>query len=182
MNHEPQERCENRALGFAGHRSLADPAGAKAVLLAEIRRLVAVLDGEVTGISSAAAGSDLLFLEACQELGLKTFVLLPFPLARFQEDFDDPNEWERARALIEAAWCSKIVPGNEEVPEAYHRVSRELLELADHMVFLWNGKPANGPGGTGETVEEAKALNIPSTIIDATTHEVRSHPEDRAIP
>lgn len=182
MSREPQEVRKVWLLGFAGHRSLADPSGAKSALLAEIRRLNAELSGELIGISSAAAGSDLLFLETCHELGLKTIVLLPFSQARFKEDFEDPAEWDRARKLIESAWWSEIVPGNEEAPGAYHRVSRELLEMADLMFFLWDGKPSGGPGGTGETVEEAGVWKIPSTIIDAITYQVRFQPAAREAP
>ena len=156
-------------LGFAGHRVLGDPDGAKAALLRELRWLTGRLDGEVICVSSAAAGSDLLFLESCAELGLKTFVILPFELSRFREDFIDGNEWERARALIECSWKHTVIPGNAIAPAAYQLVSRELLRLADHMVFIWDGEPPKGPGGTGETVHEAWALNSPSTDIDSGT-------------
>jgi len=160
-------------VGFAGHRRVPDPAALKAVIRQELQGFDADLDGEVMGISSAAAGADLLFLEACAELGMKTVVILPFGEERFRQDFDDSAEWERSRRLVEAALWSEVAPGNEEAPAAYHVVARRFLEVADRMLFVWDGEPARGLGGTGETVAEAAHWETPSRIIAADTLEVR---------
>ena len=167
-------------VGFAGHRKVGDPARAKAVIRRELEALAATVNGEVIGVSSAAAGADLLFLEACAECGWRTVVVLPFAKARFEEDFADPAEWERARRLMEAAWWCEVAPGDEEAPAAYHLVSREILDVADRMLFLWDGEAPRGIGGTGETVAEAIGRKMPSRIIDAATWEAtwRNDPAD----
>lgn len=160
-------------VGFAGHRAVPDKPALKAALKRELEECVAGLNGEVVGISSAAAGADLLFLEACGELGLRTVVILPFPRERFAEDFDDTEEWRRACEWIDAAaWC-EVAAGNEPAPAAYHVVAREVLEVADRMLFVWNGQPARGLGGTGETVADAAQWKVPSRILDAATLEAR---------
>lgn len=160
-------------VGFAGHRAVPDPAAAKAAISRELETIRATVTGEIAGISSAAAGADLLFLDACKEAGLKTIVLLPFPENRFADDFDAPAEWERAERHIHEAWWSEVSPGGEDAPAAYHVVARQILEIADRMVFLWNGEPARGIGGTAETVAEARNHGPPSRIIDSTTLEAR---------
>ena len=48
-------------VGFAGHRSLTDPAAAKAAIRRELETIRGTVSGELVGISSAAAGADLLF-------------------------------------------------------------------------------------------------------------------------
>ncbi len=154
-------------VGFAGHRHIGDEAATKAVLRRELDAMAASLTGEIVGVSSAAAGADLLFLEACQEAGFKTIVLLPFTRARFAEDFSDPTEWQRASGLIDSAWWHEQVAGNEDAPAAYHVVAREILTLSDRMIFLWDGKPPRGLGGTAETVADAEKWQIPSRIVDA---------------
>jgi hypothetical protein len=160
-------------VGFAGHRRLADGAAAKAVIRRELDAMAAGLDGELVGVASAAAGADLLFLEACGEAGLRTIVILPFARERFGQDFEDPAEWQRACALMDAAlWC-EIAPGNEAAPEAYHVVAREMLEISDRLIFLWDGEAARGLGGTAETVAEAAEWKIPARIIDANLLDVR---------
>ena len=156
-------------VGFAGHRAVPDRAAAKAAIARELGTILGTVSGELVGISSAAAGADLLFLDACREAGLRTVVLLPFPKERFAQDFDDPAEWEHACRCMDEAWWCEVSPGGEESPAAYHVVARESLEVADRMLFLWNGKPARGLGGTAETVREAKDREIPSRIIDAET-------------
>ena len=158
-------------IGFAGHRRVDDPERAKAALRRELDAMVAELDGEVVGVSSAAAGADLLFLEACRDAGLKTVVLLPFDRQRFAQDFEDPAEWRRAEQLIDGAWWHETVRGNEEAPAAYHVVSRDLLDLCDRMIFLWDGQPPRGLGGTGETVMDAQKRSVPARIVNAENFE-----------
>src|SRR5688572_24814645 len=75
--------------GFAGHRRVADPVAVKAAIVTALREFRDGVEGVLTGRSSAAAGADLLFLEACRELGLAYSVVLPFPEERFHEDFED---------------------------------------------------------------------------------------------
>ena len=160
-------------VGFAGHRVVADKAAAKLVILRELELLRSGVIGECVGISSAAAGADLLFLDACRELGMKTVILLPFAKERFNDDFDEPLEWNHACECMEAAWWMEVSPGGEAAPEAYHVVAREVLDAAERMVFLWDGRKARGLGGTAESIEAARELGIPSRIIDAATLEAR---------
>lgn len=160
-------------VGFAGHRAVPDRQGAKSAISRELEILRDTVSGELVGISSAAAGADLLFLEACREAGLKTVILLPFSENRFAEDFDDPHEWERARQAIADAWWHEVAPGGEDAPAAYHVVARQCLEIADRMLFLWDGKPARGLGGTAESVDEAARMGMPARIIDAADFSAR---------
>lgn len=152
-------------IGFAGHRRVPDPAAAKAAVLETLREFRDGAEGEVVGRASAAAGADLLFLEACRELGLAYSVVLPFPADRFREDFDDPEEWARAESLIAGAAHAGIAPGHQGPPEAYHLAAREILDVADAMIFLWDGLPARGIGGTAESIGEARGRGLPHRII-----------------
>ncbi len=156
-------------VGFAGHRAVPDRLAARAAIDRELALIAETVKGELFGLASAAAGADLLFLDACQEAGLRTVVLLPFPKQRFAEDFDDPNEWQHACRCMDAAWWLEVQPGGESAPAAYHVVAREVLEIADRMLFFWNGQPASGLGGTAESVTEAKDRQIPSRVIDSGT-------------
>ncbi len=137
----------------------------KAVIRRELEDFAANLNGEIVGLSSAAAGADLIFLETCADLGIRTVVILPFERERFSEDFEDPEAWKRATERMDSAlWC-EVAEGGEKAPAAYHVVSRQILEIADRMLFAWDGQPAKGLGGTGETVLEAAKWEVPSRII-----------------
>ena len=165
------EECFRRVwvTGFAGHRAMGDPVAVKAAILSALREFRDGVEGECVGRSSAAAGADLLYLEACGELGLAYSVVLPFPEDRFREDFDDTAEWERAKLLMAAAVSVEIAPGHEVAPEAYHLAAREIIDTADLMLCVWDGAPARGIGGTAESVGEARERHLPLRIIDATT-------------
>ncbi len=156
-------------IGFAGHRCLPDPAAVKMAILAALRDWRGSAAGTCIGRASAAAGADLLFLEACRELGIAYSVVLPFPEDRFREDFDDPAEWEQAKELMAGAGSVEVVPGNEVAPEAYHLAARELIDTSDAMLFVWDGQAARGIGGTAESVGEARERRLPLRVIDAAT-------------
>ena len=161
------DRSHIKLLGFAGHRAVPDPAGLRKAVLRELAEMQALLGNRMTAISSAAVGADLVFLRACVELRIPAIVILPFPESRFSQDFDDKDEWKLAQDLTGVALAKYVAPGGHGAPEAYHQVSRHLLDWADAFLFAWDGKEARGAGGTGETVREARELGIPSRIIDA---------------
>ncbi|MFT4175473.1 MAG: hypothetical protein QM627_02345 [Luteolibacter sp.] len=160
-------------VGFSGHRKMERPEEARAIIRQELRSLASSLKGELIGLSSAAAGADLIFLETCAELRIRTIVLLPFDRERFSQDFDNPEEWRRAIHCMDTAlWC-ETVGGNEDAPAAYHVVNREMLDIADRMIFLWDGLPARGLGGTAEVVMECHERKIPARVISAKDFTVR---------
>ena len=169
MSEGPERLQRLWFVGFAGHREVADPITAKAAICRELDLITTTVHGQVVGIASAAAGADLLFLDACKEAGIRTVVLLPFTKERFAQDFDDPEEWRHACRCMDDAWWLEVSPGGETAPAAYHVVAREILEIADRMLFLWDGQSARGLGGTAESVKEAHDRRIASRVIDATT-------------
>ncbi len=169
-------------VGFAGHRRIPDFVAAKSAILSALREFRDGMEGEVVGRASAAAGADLLFLEVCRELGLSYSIVLPFPVERFREDFDDPAEWQKAEALIAGAANVEIAPGHQDAPEAYHLAAREILDVSDAMLFLWDGQPARGIGGTAESVGEARERGLPHRIISSETAVAEPLAQGRPLP
>lgn len=153
-------------LGFAGHRMVPDEQAAKEEIKREVLAIRETLEGDLVGISSAAPGADLLFLEACEEVGVRTVVVLPVSREHYRESFGHPAGWERACKQLDAAWWCEVAP---DAGEADHPAARTILEMAEHMLFYWDGKVSHGLGGTGETVRRALEGRIPSRVIDADT-------------
>ncbi|MGA7454745.1 MAG: tetratricopeptide repeat-containing protein [Rhodoplanes sp.] len=131
--------------------------------------------GSISGMGGAASGTDLLFHEVCAELGISTKVVLPIPKEEYcrQCVADDGPDWvERFNRLVDAkppiilsdsadlpAWAKSIPNysvfqrGNIWMMEdALLRASADITLLA-----LWSGQAGDGPGGTGDMVELAKA-------------------------
>lgn len=156
-------------LGFAGHRALPDPDAVAKSIRSAVENFRSQVDGELIGRCGAASGADLLFLEACRDSGLSYSVVLPFSEERFREDFESDADWARAKSLIDAATSLEIAPGHEGAPAAYHLAAREVLDVSDAMLLVWDGQSARGLGGTAESVQDARDRKVPHQIIDAAT-------------
>src|SRR5262249_5880021 len=130
--------------------------------------------GEDLGFSQAAAGGDLLFIEACQRRGVRVPVLLPFPEPEFIK-----------RSIIASAngdqWRDRYYAARDKLKDpirimpdqlgptpsgvdAYERCNLWLLDSAlawgaDKVRFiaLWNGSGGDGPGGTAHMYNEVKS-------------------------
>jgi tetratricopeptide (TPR) repeat protein len=179
----PQARwVPRKVLLFSGHRVDApgrtparfppqDVAGAAQRLEAELD--VLQIGSEDLALSQAAAGGDLLFLEACQRRGVRCEVLLPFAEPEFVERSilasAEGEQW-RARYF---RMKEKLAPGALRImpvelgPEpkgtdAFERCNRWLLATALaygadklHFICLWDGAGGDGPGGTAHMAAEA---------------------------
>src|ERR1700687_1636795 len=83
------------AIGFTGHRKLPDETKCREAIRKELLEWIEKVPGVVYGVTSVAAGGDLLFAETCIELNLPVRVFLPVPKEQFRDDFDE-SEWARA--------------------------------------------------------------------------------------
>jgi hypothetical protein len=51
--------------------------------------------------------------------------------------------------------------------EAYAAVNREMLREARALIAVWDGKPPQGGGGTGDMVAKARARGLPLAWVHA---------------
>ena len=154
-------------VGFSGHRKLADPKVAADGIHNVLERLAANYNPLVS-VSSAARGADTLFVEEVARRKLPCWLVLPFPKARFQQDFS-PADWQRILPLIENATRVEEVAGEESAEGAYMETGILTADRADIMAVVWDGKPAAGFGGTGDVVAYLRELGKPLIIIDPTS-------------
>lgn len=175
---------------FAGHmfdqqgqRQPRFPAGnADAVKRAIKNRLRKV--GNVIGYASAAAGADLLFHEAVNELGGDSHVVLPFQreaffrdsvalpgldVGRMRDQFDGVLE----RAVEVSELCrQQLIPGSGSYDYCNRVLFGMALLHADRVsgrlqtVCVWDGKPGNGPGGTAAVAQMWQECGHRASIID----------------
>lgn len=131
-----------------------------------LRRLVGNLAGSALGLSAAARGGDLLFVEACRRLGVPHLLCLPFAPDRFIETSVEGagGAWvARFREALEAAAPGPLIMPRDyprPAPDAgpYRKFNVWLLELARwlgdevHLLAVWDGRGGNGPGGTEHMV------------------------------
>lgn len=159
-------------VGFTGHRQLADEARAAGYINQALAGLKGEAAGEWIGVSSAAAGSDLLFAAGVLEAGFTWEAVLPLPAIDFQKDFA-PEEWRRAEALLGRAETIRVTATGGDRDEAYLNGGIETVNACDVFLALWDGEPARGRGGTAEVVAYARELGRPLLVIDPATGETR---------
>lgn len=176
-----------QVLLFSGHR-VDTPQRAQArfppALVPAVARCIAeALDqlgagaGDVA-FSQCAAGSDLLFIDACLQRGVRCIVLLPEDEGRFIEhsiltSCDGPAWRARWLSLRERlAQPPRILP-HADCGNCYERCNRWLLASslsagADRLRLLcvWDCNPGDGPGGVDQLVEDARPHTSRIDCID----------------
>jgi hypothetical protein len=130
-------------------------------------------NAEDLAFSQAAAGGDLLFIEACQKRSVHSRVLLPFEEREFIERSILPSaggaRWRERFYAMKAKLEEPISVMPEELGELpkdlnpFERCNLWLLNSAlacgvDKVRFisLWNGGGGDGPGGTSHMYNEVK--------------------------
>jgi hypothetical protein len=152
------------AIGFTGHRKLPDEAKSRRLIRDFLAQQKSATMAIVSGVSSVAAGGDLLFAESCIELGIPLRVLLPMPRDQFRNDFDVAT-WERAERVLSTAISVEIKGDREHRRESYYECGIETVHQSEILLALWDGQQARGMGGTAEIVTFAKAIGRPVVVF-----------------
>ena len=160
------------AIGFTGHRKLPDEAKCRAAIRSVLLEWIDKVPGVIYGVTSAAAGGDLLFAETCLELHLPIRVFLPFPKEQFRNDFEEP-EWARAESIFRKALSIEITGAGEELPERYYECGVETVQQSQILLALWDGEPSQGLGGTADMVRFAREQGRPVIWIHSATGAVQ---------
>ena len=146
------------AIGFTGHRGIPDETKSRQLICDFLQERKATTPGIFYGLSSVAAGGDLLFAESCLKLGIPLRVLLPVPEEYFRKDFDDAT-WSRAEQVLRKAVSVQVsvqvIGDNQLREERYYECGIETVQQSQLLVALWDGQPSRGLGGTEEIVSFA---------------------------
>jgi hypothetical protein len=156
------------AVGFTGHRSLPDEAKSRDLIRGFLRERKAKTSAIVYGVSSAAAGGDLLFAECCLELEIPLRILLPLSKDEFRKDFDAAG-WTRAEEVMSKAVSVDVTGNRVTRNEAYYECGIETVQQSQIMIALWDGELSRGMGGTQEIKDFAQEMGKPVIWIHSVT-------------
>lgn len=156
------------AIGFTGHRSIPDEAKSRESIRGFLREQKAKTQAIVYGVSSAAAGSDLLFAESCIELEIPLRILLPLSREDFKQDFDAAT-WLRVEAVVSKAISVEVTGRGENRNEAYYECGVDTVQQSQLLIAVWDGEPSRGMGGTQEIKEFAEKMGKPVIWIHSVT-------------
>jgi hypothetical protein len=162
-------------IGVTGHRDVA-------LGPAMLGRLRGALDGAFSAligaqgetddgrrrlqvVSGLAEGADRMVADAGLAHGAALVAVLPFPRAVYLEDFAEEQSKQDFMRLLAAATEVVELDGstgsNEDRNAAYLAAGEAMVSRSDLVFALWDGRPANGPGGTGDIVTFARHHDCP---------------------
>ncbi|MDT0306882.1 hypothetical protein RM780_07885 [Streptomyces sp. DSM 44917] len=144
-----------------GHMDLTDDT---VPLVADALRelLSAYAPDDLVGVSCIAEGADALFAQAVLAVGGRLVLVIPSRDYRARKV--SPEFAATFDGLVEAAHEVVTMPVDRAGREAYEAAGKELLQRADRLVAVWDGRPG-GQGGTAHTVEAARAAQLPVDVI-----------------
>ncbi|WP_067171408.1 hypothetical protein [Microtetraspora niveoalba] len=146
-------------IAISGHRGL--PQATAALIEAELKR--AFDDAtDVIGLSCLADGADQIFARAVVEVGGRLEVVVP--AQKYREGLP-PEAWREYDALISRADRVHQLDFVESTSEAHMAASVFMLDQADHLFAVWDGKPARGFGGTADVVAEARSRGMAVRVV-----------------
>lgn len=181
-------------LGVTGHRpnrlhidEARLAARVKAVLSALIKAAgdAAASHPIIEVVSPLAEGADRIVAREGLLLGQRLTALLPIASADYEATFADEASRRAFRDLLAASTAQHYCDGQlRRLHEAYAAAGKATVARSDLILTIWDGKPAEGPGGTTDVLQAALDANVPVIWIDAARDRdpllLRVEPRDQA--
>jgi len=147
-------------VGITGHRSVGKD---DTTVIDAVRRALDLIDErrrtgtdatpvDLTVVSALAEGADRLVAWHAMLRGASLEVVLPLPRDDYLADFISEESKDEFRALLEHAAAVTELAAARKREEAYERAGRAVVDRSDIIVALWDGRAAQGRGGTAEIV------------------------------
>jgi hypothetical protein len=147
-------------IAISGHRGLPGPTAR--LVDGAIRSALARHAPDVNGMSCLADGADQIFARAVTDLGgtLEVFV----PAAEYRDGLPAECHPEYDDLFAQAA-AVRHLPFTESTPESHMAASTLMVDTADELYAVWDGKPARAYGGTADVVAYAREHGTPVLVI-----------------
>lgn len=147
-------------IGVTGHRSI--PAAVESSVRSGMRRLLRD-GGNLEALTSLAAGADQLFADIALARGVPVTAVIPG--MDYETHLGDAAARASYRRILGSCSARVQLPAEPTHEEAYSAAGRWIVDHADRLVAVWDGRPARGPGGTGDVVAYARRSGVPVTVL-----------------
>jgi hypothetical protein len=156
-------------IGVTGHRILAEVEKVEAGIAGALRFIERTFPGEpLIVISSLAEGADRLVVhQVLARPQARLIVPLPLPESDYRKDFPSEKSQKEFLSLLNRAGEVIAIPPTPTREEAYEAAGNYVLNHADVLIAVWDGQGAQGVGGTGGIVAEARRRNLPIAWVHA---------------
>lgn len=155
-------------VGITGHQRLDDP-GAWGWVKSALNNELDALGPPVIAVSSLAIGTDQLFASLVAEHGGEIHAVIPFQ--GYERTFG-PQDLDAYRRILSKATVVETMETNGTDEDKYLAAGKRIVELADLIMAVWDGKPAKGKGGTADIVVYATQKGTRLIHINPADHSV----------
>jgi hypothetical protein len=156
-------------LGITGHRYLAEKNQIMAGVESAIQHILELIPkSSIRILSSLAEGADRILAKRLLMIpGTILWVPLPLPEEQYLQDFETSASKQEFHQLLGKAERVINLPAGNGRAAAYLAAGEYILENSDILLAVWDGKPAQSTGGTGEIIALARSRNLPLVWIHA---------------
>jgi hypothetical protein len=165
-------------VGVTGHRYVTENEKIEKGVDTALLHILEVYTPEKISIhTSLAEGADRLVLQRTLQLFENPHIIvpLPFPKDQYLKDFPGAKSKEEFNELINRADKVITFPPAKTKNKSYQIVGEYILDHSDIMVAIWDGKPPQGQGGTGDIINAVRNRNLPLAWIHAGNRKPGTH-------
>lgn len=167
IGHDRGEIPLRLRVGISGHRAIGYDHPEAASILDEVLTAISGFQASLrdrfpatpvglVAVSALAEGADRLLARAVLDLdGGQLEAILPLGPDDYRDDFrsdDSKREFDALRGMAASVDIVQPAPSREH---AYEAAGHAIVDRSDVMIFIWDGQPARGRGGTGDIYEYA---------------------------
>lgn len=147
-------------VGATGHQNI--PPESIAGIEVDIRKQL-INDPKLVGICSLAVGADQLFASIVLSLDGQLEVIIPSE--GYEKTFDDSTSLEQYQFYLRSATTVHRLSFPEPSETAFLEAGKEVVNHSDRLIAVWDGKQAQGLGGTADIVAYARGRGLPTTVL-----------------
>ncbi|MFJ9564998.1 hypothetical protein ACIRQQ_33810 [Streptomyces fuscichromogenes] len=148
-------------VGVTGHRAI--PASVLPSVRSALRRQFSRTDVELEALSCLAAGADQLFADIALAHGVPVTAVIPG--MDYEAHLGDEDVRTTYRRILRSCTTRVDLPLQPTHEQAYLAAGRWIVDHCDHLIAVWDGRPARGLGGTGDVVAYARRTGVPVTVL-----------------
>lgn len=146
-------------VGVSGHRSRD---GANWAWVRATIKDIAVSSKNVCGYTSLAPGADQIFAEVMLEERKRLVAVVPVCNGEIELEVAEKPAFDRLYSQ-----AHKVIRVEGVTPdEAFLKAGRKVADCVDQMIFVWDGEPSRGLGGTADIVSYAARKRKKGVILD----------------
>ncbi|WP_308310873.1 hypothetical protein [Streptomyces sp. GbtcB6] len=148
-------------VGVTGHRALPPPV--LPLVRSALRRQFSRSDVAWEALSCLAAGADQLFADIALAHGVPVTAVIPG--MDYEAHLGDEQARSTYRRILRSCANRVDLPREPTHEQAYFAAGCWIVDHSDHLIAVWDGRPARGPGGTGDVVAYARRRGVPVTVL-----------------